>query len=213
MKKSTYSATALLLLFSINLQAQPVSLLAEMPPALSSEHEKAMAEMNSLGFIDDPSNIPSSEYMLEKMNERNEELARSNRPISPQTLGFQRLEEYRNVPTSLNFKAVPADIIFNNSENYIFPSAIKVTRLFTETEFGIFLIEQSRGTLEIDGPNLEISGNDAKFVIRKLRGDKWSTSIFVADGEFVYRLESNRRLAGNDLENFIGVTEEIISSR
>lgn len=199
---------AALLMSSVSLAQNQADYGALVP----SQHETAKNQLRNKGFIEQLDRIPVSEYILDRMSQRVAEHQANGQQLSPDSLGFQALEEYNSDRAPFEYKDISEDVIHKNSDNYILPTANKITRIYTKTDFGTLLVEQSRGELVIDEPNISIVGYEAKIVITKQKGSKWSTTIYVGDEEYFYRIESNQRLSGNSRDNFEKFVEDLIQN-
>lgn len=72
-------------------------------------------------------------------------------------------------------------------------------------------MEEYFGKLRIDSPNLTINGHDAKIVITKHKGEKWSTALYVSDDKKVYQIVSSKRLEGRVREDFIELAGNLMT--
>lgn len=130
----------------------------------------------------------------------------------PQNLGYQILSEYNRSRAPFPFKSIPDQVVRSNSENFVLPTNVRVTQIFTRTDFGTLLFEQALGSLSLDEPNVDVAGHDGKLAVSKHRGEKWSTTLYFSDGTYVYRLESDRRLSDRASGDFILLADQILSS-
>lgn len=185
---------------------------AALPPELKKAHQKAKADMKSKGYMEQTDQLPRSELIMEKLQQLSKETSlkkqqglKADQPI------FQKLEDVELKSIALRPKSVPDHFIHHDSKNIIMSGDALVRRIYSKTDYGMLLIEESKGELFLDEPNLSIAGHDAKFAVSKHKGGKWATTIFATDGKNIFRIESNRRLNSRALDSFVLFADDLIS--
>lgn len=195
---------------------------AALPKALQKERKKAKADLNSKGYMVLTDKLPRSELILERLQQETNNIAaqqqglldqEANAPngIARNTPAFQKLEDFNVTQSPIELRTVPDYAIRDDSENIVIPGNATVIRIYSKTNFGTLLVEEARGELFLDEPNLSIAGYDAKVAVSKHKDDKWATTIFATDGTKIYRIESNKRLKDDTLDSFVLFISDIIS--
>lgn len=194
------------------MEAQGSAPQAALPDDLSNKHERALADLKSVGYINDPNGVSRSEYIMEKMASRLAEVNAMGSASEVASLGFEKLVGPNDFAAERKLSALPNSAIYHDSENYLFPSGSRNKRLFTKTDFGILLVDEGFGAMNLDQPNLVLSGFDAKVVHSKHGRGSWSTTIYAGNSEKVFIIESNANLRGATLEKFVSFAEELVLS-
>lgn len=127
-----------------------------------------------------------------------------------ENLGYARLEDFNFGLLPFALKSPSESVVKRNSDNYILPTNDSIRTIYTKTSFGILLLEQRKGDMVFDEPNLDIDGHDAKLVVSKHKGAKWATTVFADYKGDLFRIQANRRLTGPSLDSFLEFCEQII---
>ncbi|MFK8017020.1 MAG: hypothetical protein AB8G17_16465 [Gammaproteobacteria bacterium] len=184
---------------------------AALPDELQSAHESAKQQLRGRGYFEQLDRVPESEYVLTRIEQRRVEFERQNRALNPEDLGYYSMEQYdaRRAPFKLH--RVPNQVVRAGSKNYVLPSKIRVRRIYTQTEFGTLLVEQGGGGITLDEPNVDIGGQKAKLVTTRHDDDKWATTVYASGSGFVFRVEANRRLVGDELDRYLAFVTSIVT--
>ncbi len=237
MKKYIFLAVFSTAIFPLTIQAQTIEPNAQiqefkksegapraaLPKALEREHKQAKNDLESKGYIMQTDILPRSELILERLQQVNNKTAEQQQGLSrnatqePNRIAkdptiFQKLEDFDVSKSPIELKQVPDHLIHNNSENIVVADDTRVMRIYSKTDYGMLLVEETSGDLFLDEPNLSIAGHDAKGAVSKHKDGKWATTVFATDGVKIYRIESNKRLNDSALDSFVLFVSDMISS-
>lgn len=196
---------------------------AALPKALERERKQAKADLKSKGYMVQTDMLPRSELIMERLQQVKNKTAEQQQGLSnnatqePNGMAknptvFHKLEDFDVSQSPIDLKHVPDYVIRDNSENIVIADNAKVMRIYSKTDYGTLLVEETAGELFLDEPNLSIAGHDAKVAVSKHKDGKWATTIFATDGAKIYRIESNKRLNDSALDSFVLFISDIISS-
>lgn len=195
---------------------------AALPKALQEERKQAKADLNSKGYMVQTDKLPRSELVLERLQQETNKTAaqqqglldqETNAPngIARNPPAFQKLEDFNVSQSPIELRTVPDYAIRDDSENIVIAGNATVMRIYSKTDYGTLLVEETKGELFLDEPNLSVAGYDAKVAVSKHKDGKWATTIFATDGTKIYRIESNKRLKDDTLDAFVLFISDIIS--
>ncbi len=117
-----------------------------------------------------------------------------------------RLESQTGASWSENLNPLPSELLHPDSKNYIFWSLDEAKRFYSKTIYGGSLLVREYEVHEFGAyrSNLVIANNEAVVMPYCYYDNEWTTNLFAFDGHKKYSVYLQGRLAGQELDDFVG---------
>jgi hypothetical protein len=195
----------------VNYKIPTVSDRAVLPAEARRATDEAVRQREQLGYVDRGSAPIKSEFALRQLRNRQAQLAAGE--ISRERKGFFTAEEYASRSSVDGLSRIPPDVVSRSSEIFVIPAGGVTRGMFTDTEFGLLLVEESISSLEFFAPpNLRIADHDA-IIATARHTEGWATTIVATDGRKSYYIEANRRLSETQRSRFVDVARRLVEGK
>ncbi|MBQ0718577.1 MAG: hypothetical protein KBT88_00940 [Gammaproteobacteria bacterium] len=145
------------------------------------------------------------------MEERRQLARLQGRIQNLDNLGFTELDnvDFETLPFSATL--LDESYIKNNSDNYLLIGGHMLKQLYTKTEFGILIIDETVDSVTtLASANIELNSEPATFTHVKHKGGKWATVVYAPSGDRLFIVESDRKLTGKMKDRFIEMVADLL---
>lgn len=184
------------------------------PPELEWISAKREKDLIEKGYIEDLLRPSRAEYVYERIQEKRAAATLKGKPGDSNELGFYSGPDFDKGIPYLPFSPaiVPARFLDPSSERYLIPGGQRVKQFYTKSVFGRLITDELLvDEVNLNAPNLSVSGAPAKLITIKHENASWATVLYAQSKGRLFIIEAERKLEGKQKQDYIEFAETLIA--